>query len=137
MPAHQLGLIIGGGELDVFFFSPGGVRVKGESPPMSSVLWWEGGINGRRWVGAIARFYRVVVHSNLLLSWLSRQVNVFLRDEFLGLWQLLQARYLQDMFSTKVWSLASLEGGYEGSITFGRRRGVKYWCVGGFVERDW
>ena len=38
MPAHQLGLIVSGGKLDVFFLSPGGVRVKGESPLTSSVL---------------------------------------------------------------------------------------------------
>ncbi len=38
MPAHQLGLIVGGGKLDVFFFSPGGVGVKGESHPTSSIL---------------------------------------------------------------------------------------------------
>ena len=84
----------------------------------------------------VARFYCVIVCSNLLLSWLSWQVNVFFSDEFLGLWQLPQARYLQDMFSTKVRSLAGLKGGDEGSVTLGRRRGVKYWCVGGFVERD-
>jgi hypothetical protein len=40
------------------------------------------------------------------------------------------------MFSMKVRSLTGLEGGDEGLVTFGRRRGVKYWCVGGFVERD-
>jgi hypothetical protein len=66
VPAHQLGLIIGGSELDVFVFISWRIGVKGECPPAHwSVI---GNISGRRGVRPIARLHGVVILSHLLVS---------------------------------------------------------------------
>jgi hypothetical protein len=43
---------------------------------------------------------------------------------------------MQDVFSAKIGSLASLKGGHEGSVALGGGRGVENWCVGGAVMRN-
>ncbi len=129
MPTHQLGLVVGGGKLDVLLFFPRRRGIKGEWPLTSSLVGRNGGVAG----STIARSHRIVVRSHFLLSQFLRQVEVFFGNELVGLGHRPQAGHLENVFSTKIWGLARLEGGYEGPIAFGRWYQVKDWSVGGFV----